>query len=100
MSSKERINQALRESGVKASFLASHMGINKSSVSEMLSSDGEAPEHYIGAVAELTGFLPQWLRTGIGLRKKEIGGSDPAKAPRERHQSTLRHSLRWMIERD
>jgi phage repressor protein C with HTH and peptisase S24 domain len=71
MSSKERINQALKESGKKATDLAKEMGLTRGSVSEMLNTDGEAPTKYIAATAKITGFLSEWLTTGQGLKRKE-----------------------------
>lgn len=71
MTSKDRINQALTLSKKKPTDLAKELGISRSSVSEMLSSPGEAPTKYIAAASKLTGYLSEWLTTGNGLQRKE-----------------------------
>jgi len=76
MTSKDRINQALKDSKKKQADLGRELNLKSSSVSEMLSSPGEAPTNYIQAAAKITGFLEQWLLTGEGLKRKEPGGTN------------------------
>jgi hypothetical protein len=78
--SKKRIDYALHQALKKRSDLARKMDVERSTISDMLNSPGDAPMKYITAVADLTGFRAEWLLTGKEP-KKEGEGVEEEQAP-------------------
>jgi len=70
---KERIALALETTDKSQRDLAKFMGLTSPTVSSMLAKEEIDSIKYLRAVEDLTGYRFEWLRTGKGLEKIEIG---------------------------
>lgn len=70
----ERIRRARTAAGLNQTELAAHIGVTRAAVSQWELGTTKSPNpKNIFAIAEVTGFSPQWLATGEGPEKLKDG---------------------------
>jgi transcriptional regulator with XRE-family HTH domain len=75
--SKKRISEALHDAKKTQSDLARKLGLNRSTVSQLLNSEaGDLPLKYVHATADITGYSIEWLANGKGPKKNVPGVDD------------------------